>query len=286
MFLISDELSDRVSTFAIVIISLLSILFVVLIGLAIHYYPDNYKFFSNYLSDLGMTVTSPHGYDNGTSSLIFTLAMFTAGLLFLLFWIISQNVIRFHVPLKPLFKLLIGIASILGIISSFFSASIGIFHYDTDKSMHLTVGWIFFILASAACIIYGVLFVYLFLKNKSEDKALFWLIVTVVIMVLVAVVYDLFREQNITDQLMILIIWLIIVIMFLNLLLLFKFDSLISYLSYFISFILITAVIVILLLYVTIHGLIPVMEVSFIIVISAFVMTNNLELLKLERKKS
>ena len=152
--------------------------------------------------------------------------------------------------------------------------------------MHLTVGWIFFILASAACIIYGVLFVYLFLKNKSEEKALFWLIVTVIIMVLVAVVYDLFREQNITDQLVIIIIWLIVVIMFLNLLLMFKFDSLISYLSYFISFVLITAVIVILLLYATIHGLIPVMEVSFIIVISAFVMTNNLELFKLERKKS
>ena len=279
-FLLKEKISDRVANIGIGLISLLAISFVVLIGLAIHFYPDNYAFFSNYLSDLGMTRTVPGNFDNSTSSLIFTIAMVVAGLLSLSFWLLSQNVIRFHVGLKALPNLLVEVAAFVGFVSTFFAMAIGFYHYDTNKSMHLTVGWIFFVLASGTCLVYGILFLYLFMSDTKHQLG--YTILTVIITLVSAAGLDLIIKENLTESLLAIVIWLIVFKMVLEIIFSFKFEDAICYLSFLVSFVLIVSIIVIILLYVTI-GLQPVMEVTFIVVISAFLMTNNLELIKIER---
>lgn len=285
VFLISEDLGKRGDRLAIGLISILSLGFIGLIALAIYFYPDTYSFFSNYLSDLGMTVTSPHNYDNSTSSMIFTVAMVVVGILSFAFWAVSQNVLRYNVKPKLGKKAtaLVILGCLLGIASSPFGAAIGFFHYNTDKSMHLTMGWIFFILASGACLIYSVLFIYLFMSDTSRQNT--YTITALIFTVIGAVGLYFMIKDNLASLIMPIIIGFLLLVMVLNVFSYYKFKILISYLSFFVSFIFIVSIIAVLALYFTV-GLKEFIEVTFIVIISAFLMTNNLELFKIEKEDS
>lgn len=274
-FFLNDLQVKKLSKFGLFLINILSIVFIALIGLAIYYYPSNYSFFGNYLSDLGQKMAN--GLDNSTSSLLFSLAMFTAGLLSAVFWFLSQNVIYNSIKLPLKYKLPILIGSVIGFISAIFNALIGIFPLDTQPDNHYLVGAIFFSLAGLACTLYALFFIYLFFLHKTPANTIKYSIISFLIPIVFALVLTAFVSQ-ISSLIIIILVTLLVL---LNLLFMFKFKSLINYMSYIVSFsmIVLEALIVMLLIG---SGLEPVIEVTFIIGIVAFIMTNNIRILKLE----
>jgi hypothetical protein len=277
-FFLSDEQVKNVSKYGLFLINIIALGFIILIGLAIINYPGNYDFFTSYLSDLGQKMAD--GFDNSTSSLLFTTAMILAGILSALFWFLSQNVIyhSFDLPLKYKVPILIG--SVIGFISTFFNALIGVFPLDTQQQNHYLVGAIFFSLAGLACTLYALFFIYIFFLDKKPDRVIEYSLASFLIPIIFALILTGFISQIPSYVIYILIAFLIL----LNLLFMVVFKSFITYLSYIVSFSMIVLEALIVMLIIG-SGLKGIIEVTFIIGIVAFIMTNNIRLLKLEEKK-
>ena len=276
-FFLKDNEVETLSKYGLFLINFLAVVFIALIWLAIHSYPGNYNFLSNYLSDLGRKTVG--GYDNSTSSMYFTLAMIFAGIIGIIFWLLSQNVIYLsdiEIPFK--FKYFVLIGSIIGFISAIFNILIGFFPLDTQQQNHYLVGEIFFSLGGIACTLYAIFFIYLFFYHKTDSKVFEGSILSILIPIafaflLLGYINDI-SEYN--------IILLIILLMILNIIFVFAFMSLLDYLSYIISFsmIVLESIIVMLLLS---YGLKPINEVTFVLGIIVFIMTNNIRILRFHR---
>ncbi len=265
----------KLSKFGLILINLLAIIFIIFILLAIYYYPGQYNFFGNYLSDLGQKMVG--GVDNSQSSLLFTSAMITAGILSAIFWFLSQNVIYHSINLPLKYKAPILIGSVIGFISAIFNALIGFFPLDTQPDTHYLVGAIFFSLAGLACTMYALFFIYLFFLQKTPERTIQYSLISFIIPVL----FGLALTAIISKVSSIIIVALVTLLILLNLAFMVVFKSFITYLSYILSFsmIVLEALIVLLLIG---SGLEPIIEVTFILGIVVFIMTNNIRILTLE----
>ena len=272
-FFLNDQEVRKLSKYGLFLVNIFAVAFIILIGLAMYNYKGDYSFFHNYLSDLGRTVVN--GHSNSTSSHYFTAAMITAGLLSACFWFLSMNVIYNSINLPLKFKLPILIGSVVGFISAIFNALIGFYPLDTQSSMHYLVGAIFFTLAGLACTLYALFFVYLFFHYKNPEKKIEYSIISF----LIPIIFSLVLYAVIKDISGLYIIFLVIVLIILNLVFIVAFKTFIKYLSYIVSFsmIVLEALIVMLLIG---SGLQPVIEVTFILGIVVFIMTNNIRIIR------
>ncbi len=274
-FFLNDQEVKKFSKYGLFSVNIFALGFILLVGLAFYNYAGSYNFFHNYLSDLGRTVAD--GNNNSTSSNYFTAAMIVAGILSVIFWFLSMNVIYNSISLPLKFKLPVLLGSIIGIISAIFNALIGIFPLDTQTRNHYLVGAIFFSLAGLACILYALFFVYLFFHHKTPEKKVEYSILSF----LIPIVFALALTAIINDISASLIIIIITVLIVLNLLFMFAFKSFIDYMSYIISFSMIVLEVLIVILLIG-SGLKPVIEVTFILGIVVFIMTNNIRILSLD----
>ena len=272
-FFLNDQEVRKLSKYGLFLVNIFAVAFILLIGLAIYYYKGNYSFFHNYLSDLGRTVVD--GHSNSTSSHYFTAAMITAGILSACFWFLSMNVIYNSIDLPLKFKFPILIGSVIGFISAIFNALIGFYPLDTEQSNHYLVGAIFFSLAGLACTLYALFFVYLFFHYKKPEKKVEYSILSF----LIPVIFALVLYAIINDISSFYIIVLLVILVILNLIFMFAFKSFINYMSYVVSFsmLVLESLIVMLLLG---AGLQPVIEVTFILGIVVFIMTNNIRIIR------
>ena len=164
-FLLKTEIDKNFQKIGLLVSLILFFLFILFIILAMLFFPDKYNFFTSYLSELGVTTTI-HGYTNPTSSKFFSFAMIVFGLFSTVFWSFSQNVLRFDNPLPVNFEKIIAVGSTAGFLSSIPSFLIGIFPFNYENPIHITLAWFYFILAGIACLSYSILFIYQFFNNK------------------------------------------------------------------------------------------------------------------------
>ena len=273
-FVLSDEQVNKYSKFGLIFVGFLSFLFMFLILGAIILFPGEYSFFNSYLSDLGRKMTI-EGYNNSTSSLLFSLAMILAGIATGLFWIFSQAVIYHSVPIQLKYKAPILIGSIFGLISAIFNMFIGIFPLDTETTMHYFVGAIFFSSVSIALFFYSIFFIYLFIKDKTSK-----LVIYTIISLIVPIGFAMIIIAYLNDIPTYLIMFLVFLFLLVNVIAQMWFKHLVNYLSFIISvsFIILLTLLVLLVIG---TGIRPIIEIAFLIGLVAFVMTNNFKILRL-----
>lgn len=273
-YFLDDQEVKNISKYGLFLVNIFALGFILLIGIAIYTYSGSFDFFHNYLSDLGRTVVN--GNTNSTSSLYFTSAMIVAGILSAIFWFLSMNVIYNSINLPLKFKSPVLAGSVIGFISAIFNVLIGFFPLDTQTQNHYLVGAVFFSLAGLACTLYALFFVYLFFHQKTPEKQVQYSVLSF----LIPILFALALAAIINDISAIYIIIIVAILIILNLILVFAFKTIINYLSYIISFsiIVLESLIVILLLS---SGIKPIIEVTFILGIVVFIMTNNIRILSI-----
>jgi hypothetical protein len=272
---ISDERIKKLSKFGQILIGLLSFAVLGLVLLAIYFYPGQYNFFTNYISDLGRTVT-PEGFDNSTSSSIYLLAMLMMGLVSLGFWFFTQNVIYHAFTTK--WKYLVILGSFLGMLSSVAIGITGFFPLDTQQSTHNLLGVIFFVLGGIAMGLYAVFFIILFFIDKDIEKLIIYSIISVFVPLIFA-----FIVIGILDQISsVYIIILVGVLLITNLIFQLAFKSFINYLSYIISFSILVLEFALVLLITSLLTVSAVMEVTFVLGMVAFMVINNVRIFEID----
>ena len=135
--------------------------FVVITLFSMLIYPGGYSFFNNYFSDLGRTVTVGSGLNNSLDSMLFLLTLFIVFITLIPFWIVIQ--VNFTTTSAQ--KILSRAGSIIGITGSPFLAGVGIFHANTDPSLHSLCNDVFFLFTAIAIILYSIAI----LMNKNYN---------------------------------------------------------------------------------------------------------------------
>ncbi len=126
--------------------------FIIITFVAMFFYPDGYSFTEDYFSNLGTTVNMNTGSTNTISSALFIIACVVAGVSLIPFWVIIMNTFKE----TNLMRYLSIFGSIIGIISSPLLMGIGLFPADTNRFEHTFSARYFFLLFSAAILIYSI----------------------------------------------------------------------------------------------------------------------------------
>ena len=126
--------------------------FVIITLVSMLIYPGGYSFFNNYFSDLGRTVTKGSNLDNSLDAGLFLITLFLVFVTIIPFWLIIQ--INFTTSLAQ--KVLSQIGSAIGIIGSPFLVMVGIFHSNTDPTLHLIGNDVFFLCTAIAIVLYSI----------------------------------------------------------------------------------------------------------------------------------
>lgn len=242
---------------------------------AIYFYPDEYNFFTNFISDLGRTVT-PNGNNNTISSSIYLVAMVVLGLVSIGFWFFTQNVI-YH-AFRTKWKYIVLIGSFSGIISSIAIGLTGFFPLDTQQATHNVLGAIYFGLSGISISLYSIFFIILFFANKDFERFVLYSLLSVIVPVIFAfIIIGILSEIS-----TLYIVFLVSLFLTLAVLFQFAFQSLFSYLSYLISFSMLVLEAILLLLILSLLIIYPVMEVSFVLGMVAFMMINNIRIFQID----
>ena len=274
VFFFSDETIQKLSKIGLTIVGLGSIIVVLLLGTALLIYPGGFDFLDYPLSDLGHE-NANNNDPNPTSSLLFTLAMIFAGLMTIIYWFFSANVIYNKYTTKWKFFAILG--GLTGVFSSLFLVLIGLFPSDKFVNEHDLVGLGFFVLATVALGLYSALFIIDFLEEYEGTKQMIYILLSFFVPILIGGIIMGIAEQIPTWLIFIFAGIIIIISIFLG----WQFPDVSDYLTYILSIIVLVMISATILIVTTI-GVIPILEATYVLVMMTFIMTTNYNVWELE----
>ncbi|OLS24920.1 MAG: hypothetical protein HeimC3_17960 [Candidatus Heimdallarchaeota archaeon LC_3] len=274
VFFFSDETIQKLSKIGLTIVGLGSIIVVLLLGTALLIYPGGFDFLDYPLSDLGHE-NANNNDPNPTSSLLFTLAMIFAGLMTIIYWFFSANVIYNKYTTKWKFFAILG--GLAGVFSSLFLVLIGLFPSDKFVNEHDLVGLGFFVLATVALGLYSALFIIDFLEEYEGTKQMIYILLSFFVPILIGGIIMGIAEQIPTWLIFIFAGIIIIISIFLG----WQFPDVSDYLTYILSIIVLVMISATILIVTTI-GVIPILEATYVLVMMTFIMTTNYNVWELE----
>jgi len=151
---------------------------IVLSLIAMLIYPDGYSFTEHYFSHLGLTRT-PNGLDNTVCQILFIIALVSAAIGLIPFWIVMTTIFS---ELKGI-KYLSYFGSILGLISSPFLIGVAIFPGDTQGALHSMSARNFFLLFAVAILVYSIAI--FFNKDYQNIYAIVGIIFSIIIVLFI-----------------------------------------------------------------------------------------------------
>ncbi len=126
-------------------------LFILLTFIAMFFYEGGYSFTEDYFSTLGTTVNAKTSSSNLISRILFLIACVVVGASLIPFWIVfttlfTESKLTYYISL---------FGSSIGVASSLFLMSVGIFAEDTQYFLHTTLARLFFIFIMIAILTYS-----------------------------------------------------------------------------------------------------------------------------------
>lgn len=129
--------------------------FLLLIFLAILFYPGGYDFFGYYLSDLG-AVRARNGESNTISSALFSVTFSLMGLSLIPFWLIISTLFAN----SPVERILSVIGSVMGLISTALGIGVVLYPMDTQFDTHETLAVTYSLVLALGILCFSVAMVF------------------------------------------------------------------------------------------------------------------------------